>query len=179
MKITIGGPPGSGTSTVARIISKKLNIKRINAGNIWDQIALEKNTDVLGLHVLAEKDKSIDLELDKRMMAYAKDNTNILLEGRIIGALCNKNVIPVFKIWLHASLNTRAKRVCKREDISLEKCKYNTIKREKSDTERFIKYYNIDISNISFYDLVISSENLNAEQISKLILKKIKVLRTP
>lgn len=174
MKITIGGLPGSGSSTVAQILSKKLKIKCIEAGDIWDKMARERKTDVLGLNLMAEKDRSIDCELDKRMLAFAKKDDNLILEGRIIGALCVKNNIPAFKIWLTAPVDVRVKRICQREKTSFENTKKRTIAREQSEAKRYLQYYNIDISDISFYDLVIDSEKMTAESISKLILKKLK-----
>lgn len=174
MKITIGGLPGSGSSTVAHILSKRLNIKHIEAGDIWDIMAREKKTDVLGLNLLAEKDKSIDQELDKRMLALARKKDDLILEGRIIGALCVKNDIPAFKIWVTAPIDARVKRICRREKTSFEETKKITQAREKSEAKRYLQYYNIDISDKSLYDLVIDSEKMTAKDISELILRTLK-----
>lgn len=177
MKITIGGFPGSGTSTVAKIIAKKLNIERINAGHIWDVMASEKNTDVMGLSIIAENDDSIDQELDKRMVNYAKNKENIILEGRLIGALCSQNNIESFKVWLEAPLDIRVGRVCQRESKKFEEMKEKTIIREKSEIGRYLKYYNIDIQDKSYYDLVISSEKLTPIDLSELILNRANKLK--
>jgi cytidylate kinase len=174
MKITIGGLPGSGSSTVADILSKKFNIKRVDAGGIWDVMAQEKKTDALGLNLLAEKDKLIDRELDKRMLALAQKKDDLILEGRIIGALCVKNNIPAFKIWITAPTDARIKRICQREKTSFEETKRITRAREKSEAKRYLQYYNIDILDFSFYDLVIDSGKVSAETTSELILKKLK-----
>ena len=173
MKITIGGLAGSGTSTVAKILSRKLKIKHIDAGNIWDEVASEKKTDVSGLSKIAELDDSIDKELDKRMVNYAKNRENMILEGRLIGALCYKENIDAFKIWLDASFKTRIERVNRREKKDINKVQNETKRRDQSDIERYSKYYHIDILDKSFYDLVISSEKLSPEEISELILNKI------
>ena len=42
MKITIGGLPGSGTTTVSRILSEKLNLEWISAGKIFRELAKER-----------------------------------------------------------------------------------------------------------------------------------------
>lgn len=172
MIITIGGPAGSGTSTVAKILSKKLNYRHIDAGQIWDELAREHNTDVLGLSKIAENDKSIDYELDNKMLNYAKYKDNIILEGRLIGSLCSKNNINSLKIWIEASIDTRTKRVCRREGDDFQKTKNDIILREKSNKKRYLEYYNIDIDDKSYYDLVVNSENKSPDVISELILNR-------
>jgi len=175
MKITIGGLAGSGTSTISKILSKKLRIEHIDAGQIWDELASERNTNILGLSKMAENDDSIDRELDKKMLSYAKNKENILLEGRLIGALCSQNNIMSLKVWIEAPLNVRTKRVCQRELKDFSEMKNETKTRERSEKERYLKYYNIDISDKSFYDLVIDSENKSPDKISELILNRAKV----
>lgn len=172
MIITISGLAGSGTSSVARILSRKLKIKYIDAGDIWDKQALEKNTNVVGLAKIAESDDSIDRKLDETMLNYAKNEKDIILEGRLIGALCSKEKIKAFKIWLDAPINVRVERINWREKKGLKKITEETKIREESNAKRYKKYYNIDILDKSSYDLVISSEKLNPEKISELIFKK-------
>ncbi len=172
MKVTIGGLAGSGTSTVSKILSRKLKIQHIDAGQIWDKMAIERNTDILGLSKIAESDDSIDRELDKRMVDYARHKENIILEGRLIGALCSQNRIKSLKIWIEAPFETRVKRVIQREHKDLVEMKEKTKMRERSEKERYLKYYNIDIGNKSYYDLVINSENKSPDEISELILNR-------
>jgi len=173
MKITIGGLAGSGTSTVSKILSKKLKIQHIDAGQIWDELALEHNTDILGLSKIAENDKSIDQELDNKMLKYAKSSKNKILEGRLIGALCKQNNITSFKIWVATPVNIRAKRVCQREKSNFQDTKNKIILREKSNKKRYLMYYNIDIDDKSYYDLIINSKNKSPDNIVAIILNKI------
>jgi predicted cytidylate kinase len=173
MKLAISSLPGAGSSTVAKLLAKKLNIKRIDAGEIWDKITAKHKTSILGLSALAEKDKTIDLELDKKMLKYAKENNDILLEGRLCGWLCYQNKIPAFKIWLKCNQNIRTKRVSLREKQNFEKILKETKTREQSEVERYKKYYNIDINDLSIYDLVIDSSKMTPDEIVRCILKSI------
>ena len=47
MIITIGGLAGTGTTTVARILSERLGIPCVSAGDVFRQMAAEKNMDLL------------------------------------------------------------------------------------------------------------------------------------
>lgn len=174
MKITISSLPGAGSSTIARLLAERLNIKRIDAGEIWDKIAAKRRTDLLGLSALAEKDKSIDLELDKKMLEYAKRNENLLLEGRLCGWQCYQNKIPAFKIWLKCPQDIRVKRVALREKQNFKKILKETQRREQSEEKRYKNYYNIDINDLSIYDLIVDSSKMKPDEIVRFILKKLK-----
>ena len=66
MIITISGKAGSGKSTVAKEIARKLELKHYSIGDLMRQMAKEKNISLSELGELAEKDDSIDKELDKK-----------------------------------------------------------------------------------------------------------------
>jgi predicted cytidylate kinase len=174
MKITISGFPGSGSSTIARKLAEKLDFKYVNAGDIWDEMSKERNTDVLGLNIMGETDPSIDKELDEKMLKHAKEEGNILLEGRIIGWLCSQNNIDAFKTWLAAPINIRAGRISRREKADFQRTKKETEEREKSEAKRYKKYYNIDIKDLSVYDLVVDSSKKTPKEIVGFILDKLK-----
>jgi cytidylate kinase len=72
----------------------------------------------------------------------------------------------VLKIWIKAQLPTRVKRIQKREkSVSFDEEFKRTTLREKSEALRYINYYNIDIGDLSIYDIVIDSEKWNQYQI--------------
>ena len=168
MIITIGGPPGSGTTTIARLLKEEFEYKHINGGDVWDQIAKERNTDVMGLNIIAENDPSIDIELDNRLVEIAKTESNTIIESRLIGYFCHQKEIPAFKIWLTADLETRIKRL-KKDARESEKVK----EREESEKKRYKELYNIDIEDVSVYDLVVKTDDKLPDAILDLIKKAI------
>lgn len=174
MKITISSLPGAGSSTIARLLAKELNLGRIDAGEIWDEMAKKRALNVLQLNLLGEKDKSIDLELDKKILEYAKKSQDLILEGRLCGWLCYQNKISAFKIWLKCPLETRAQRIALREKTDFNKILKETKVREQSEAKRYKTYYNIDINNLSIYDLVIDSSSKTPDEIVRFIIDKIK-----
>lgn len=178
MKITLSSLPGAGSSTVARLLAKKLNIQRIDAGEVWDEIAKEHHLDIIQLGYLAEKDESIDLKLDKEMLSYAKDDKNLILEGRLCSWLCHQNKIPAFKIWLKCPLKIRVKRVSQREKVNFKKTFKETKRRQESEEKRYKKYYHIDINDLSIYDLVIDSSKMTPDKIVGCILEKIQLVNS-
>ena len=82
MIITISGKAGSGKSTAAKELAKKLKLKHYSIGDLMRQIAKEKNMSLNELSKSAEKDKSIDLALDKKQIEL-RDKTDFVIDGRL------------------------------------------------------------------------------------------------
>ena len=79
------------------------------------------------------------------------------------------------KIWMKASIDIRTKRIMNREkSINYNKEKDNTILREKSEKNRYNQYYNINIDDLSIYDIIIDTENLTSKQIFDILETLIK-----
>ncbi len=170
--ITIGGTPGSGKSTVAILLEKKLGIRYVYSGMIFRELAEEHNMTLEEFGKYCEQNSEIDKELDERQLEIMKKG-DVILEGRLAGWLAHQNNIPAFKVALHTDLETRAKRIVKREKGSVEQRKKEILERERSEAVRYKNYYNIDLNDKSIYDLVIDSGNKTPEEIVEIIIKKI------
>jgi len=170
--ITVSGTPGSGKSTIAQLLHEKLGIKYFNSGMIFRETAEKYKMSLEEFGKICENNSKVDEELDNRQVEILKKG-NVILEGRLAGWLAFKNDIPSFKIMIDADVNTRAKRVVNREKGNFDKRKKEIIKREKSESTRYKNYYEIDLCNISIYDLVIDSSNKKPEEIIDIILKKL------
>ncbi|RLF28573.1 MAG: cytidylate kinase [Thermoplasmata archaeon] len=170
--ITISGSPGSGKTTVAKLLEKKLGIKHIYTGEIFRKMAEEHNMSLQEFGSYCEKHREIDEQIDRYQLDVLKKG-NVILEGRIAGWIAYHNNIPAIKILLDADLETRTKRIMKREDGTPTEKKQEILRREKSEAFRYKKYYNIDINDKSIYDLVIDSSHKTPDKIVDIITKKI------
>ncbi|MCU0642593.1 MAG: AAA family ATPase, partial [archaeon] len=64
MIIALGGKAGTGKSTVAEFLAKKLKLKHYSMGDFQREIAEQRNISLLDLGRLEEKDPAIDKEVD-------------------------------------------------------------------------------------------------------------------
>lgn len=170
--ITIGGTPGSGKSTVAMLLEKKLGIRYVYSGMIFRQLAQEHNMTLEEFGKYCEKNSEIDKKLDERQLEIMKKG-DVILEGRLAGWLAHQNNISALKVAIDTDLETRAKRIVKREKGSIEQRKKEILERERSEAARYKKYYNIDVKDKTIYDLVIDSKDKTPEEIVDIIIKKI------
>ncbi len=168
MRVTIGGPPGSGKTTVSKIVSKELRYTHIYTGDIFRNLAKERGMSLEDFSRLAEKDHSIDIEVDKRQKELGTKD-NIILEGRMARFM----IVPDLSVWITAPFEERVRRISQRENLAYNVVFKDTEKREKSEINRYQKIYNVDISNLASYDLVINSLRLSAEGVSQIIIAAI------
>jgi predicted cytidylate kinase len=172
MTITISGNPGSGKSTVAKLLEKKLGIKYVYSGMIFRELAEKYNMTLEEFGKYCEENNEIDKELDSRQLEILKKG-NVILEGRLAGWLAHRNNISAFKVAIVTDLNIRAKRIVNREKGSVETRKKEILERERSENNRYKKYYNIDLKDTSIYDIVIDSGDKSPEEILNLIIQKL------
>lgn len=175
MIITISGVAGSGKSTISKLLAQKLGYKHYSTGDFMRSIAKERNMTLLELSKLAENDRSIDLELDKRQKELGKKEDDFVIDARL-----GWYFIPhSFKIFLDVDINAAAKRIFKDQRVhesykdikeSIEKIKA----RINSEEKRYKEYYNIDYRDKSHYDLVINTTKTVADEVAELISKKVK-----
>jgi len=167
MKITISGPPGSGTSTVAKIVADKLGFKLISAGEIFRRLARERGYTLEEFSKIAEGNEEIDAYIDRTQKEAAEKEDNIVVEGRLSGWMVDN----ALKVLMFADEETRYTRIAKRENKSIEVVRAETKKREEYERRRYRKYYGIDVDDWSIYHIVVNSSCFSAEAIAEIIIK--------
>lgn len=173
MIITIGGLAGTGTTTLAEVLSEKLNVPYISAGFIFREMAAERGMSVLEFSEFAEGNDEIDKEIDKRQAEKAKSSDNLILEGRLSAFFVENADL---KICLMTPFDVRSKRIAQREGKSVDVAKNEIIIREESESLRYKEIHNIDIRNMEIYDLIINTDSFNPESISEIITTTLKVI---
>ncbi|MFP3278216.1 MAG: cytidylate kinase family protein [Candidatus Micrarchaeota archaeon] len=174
--IIISGLPAAGKSTVAEIIAKKLNLKAINVGDILKS----KFTEVKSSNYwdtpsgfsalrLREKNEEIDKSVDRAVLRIIKRG-NIVIASYVMPWLSKTG----YKIWLDASPEERAKRLAKRDKISIEKAAEIIKKRDKENYLLYKRIYGISIGKDKKpFDLVIDTEKLSPREVANIIIEEI------
>ena len=170
--ITISGLPGTGKTTVAQLLEHHLGLRYVYSGEIFRKLAEKHHMSLEEFGRYCEENPEIDQELDEYQLSVLHQG-NVIVEGRISGWLAFRNDIPAVKILLKADIAIRANRIVKREQGDVQKRKQEILKREKSEATRYKKYYGIDVSDNSIYDLIIDSADKTPEEILHLILNHI------
>jgi cytidylate kinase len=77
-------------------------------------------------------------------------------------------------VLLNADIATRNRRIITREGGESEKRKWEMLERERSEAARYKKYYNIDLKDVSIYDVVIDTSDKSPNDILDIIICKIR-----
>ena len=168
--ITISGTPGSGKTTVAELLYKKLGIPYISSGMIFRELADKYGMTLAEFSKYCEEHKEVDRELDEKQIEFLRKG-DIILESRLSGWLAYRNNIPAFKILIDADELIRAERIVKREGGDIQQRLKELIEREQSERKRYLNYYGINMRDTSIYDLTVDSSNHAPQEIIDLILK--------
>ncbi len=167
LRVAISGKSGCGNTTVSTLLSKALGIKLINY--TFRQLAAEKGLTLAQVIENAKNDDSYDKYVDSHQVELARKESCVLGSRLAIWMLEEADL----KVYLYASDETRAGRVFNREGGDLDEIKRFTAMRDKEDTGRYKRFYNIDNNNYSFADMIIDTGKYNPEQIVELILKEL------
>ena len=168
----MSGLPGSGTSTTCGLLVGKTGGWRyINVGEIFRDMAQEQGITLSAYGAQAEQDGDIDRQLDARVMEMARQFPGgAILEGRLTGWMALRHNLTALKVWVQAPVSARASRVGKRDGQSLEQAAAAMTQRESSEAKRYEDHHDIDIGDLSIYDLIIDSVDHSAEQIAQHIV---------
>lgn len=173
--IAITGQPGAGSSTIAKLLAKKLKLKYFSPGEYFKSHS-QANTQTKQVMEVYKSDKGTQKEfhkkIDEMQISLAKKG-NLVSCGKL--AIYMLKDIADYKIWLDCSLDVRAKRTAERDKLDYNKVKKDIINRQKMEVKEWKKDYGIDYrKQRDMADIVIDTSNLTEEETLNMILNKIK-----
>ena len=171
MLITISGLPGSGKTTVARLVARDLGLEHVYAGNIFRRQAEAHGLTLEEYLRRAETDPSIDRELDRQMETRAARGEAVL-EGRLAGFMADRAGVDALKIFLQASEEVRAGRISDREGGAATQRLREIQAREASDHRRYLDLYGVDYHDLTRYDLVMETDRRTPEEVAQAIVEQ-------
>lgn len=169
MILTINGKPGSGKSSVARIIADRLGLEYIDIGEIRRKAAKEKAMTLEEYNKWGETTDATDKPVDDMLLKFAAERDQLVISSRTAYHFIPKSI----KILLDVDLWVAAQRIFSDEKLktrnetantsSVEQIEHALKERMRSDAARYEKYYHLDIYDPSAYDLVIDTSNISIE----------------
>lgn len=165
--ITVSGPAGSGKTTYAKMLAQHFGLQYLSAGAIFRQVAKEKGLTLSALSDLCEHHHEIDHLIDEQIKETAKSG-NIVADGRLTGFMLGN--LADLKIYVTAPPQTRILRIMQRDGISESEAKTETISRDESEKKRYNAIYQIDLSDLSIYDIILNTEKWSKDAVIQLLV---------
>lgn len=177
MILVVGGPPGSGKTTVAERWAAAHRCVLVSAGTRFRVMAKERGMSLEEFGKAAERDPSIDRALDRAVFQEIRElrasGANVVVDGRIQAYLLAKENIPCVKVLIDAPLEVRAERIARREKKSGDDAKREILAREMSERIRYQRIYGIDLNETRIFDLVIDSAKMTPDEIVTRIASRV------
>lgn len=161
--IAVSGKSGCGNSTVSEKLAKRLGLRLINF--TFRSLAVERGITLQRVLELAREDSAWDREVDERQVAMAREGDCVIGSRLAIWMIPDASL----SVYLHASPETRARRIWNREGGKYEEVLAFTQSRDAQDTARYGELYGIDNNRSEFADLSINTEHLDPDQIAFII----------
>ena len=83
MIITLTGLPGAGKSTIAELLSKKLDTPWYSIGTLRGKMAEERGMTIDEFNTLGESEDFTDKEVDEYQKKLGKNTEKLIIDGRL------------------------------------------------------------------------------------------------
>ncbi|HBU27613.1 TPA: hypothetical protein DEB00_00675 [Candidatus Uhrbacteria bacterium] len=178
MIISLSGYPGSGKSTVGKLLSEALGYKRYSMGDFQRTLAEQNNMTLNEWNTAEEQNDAHDRMVEAYQTKLGQEEDTFIVDGRL-----SWFAIPhSFKVFLNVDPDEGARRIfehAKRgsrpNEISYKtvgEVKDKAAERITSENKRYKAYYGVTYDNMANFDLVIDTTNTSPEQVAQQIIDK-------
>ena len=166
MIITISGNIGSGKSTVAKRLAKRLAYPTLDVGALRRAEAKRRGMTLAAFNAWAEKHpKEGDWAFEQKFIRTARRKKNIIVTGRVAYHFLPES----FKVFLKVSAREGARRTLANQkdrpnefhaDVSLTSLIRLHAQRIRSDVRRYRKSYHLNILDLKQYDYILDTSRI-------------------
>jgi len=175
--IIVSGMPAVGKTTVSKAVAGKLRLKVLGGGDVLKEMAVEEGYSPGGEDWWDTKEGMKFLEARKRKSGFDKEVDSRLLEKAKRGdVVITSYPVPWLskhgvKVWLSGSVETRARRMAKRDGVSVDKCVEVLAIRDVENYKLYKKIYGIDFGkDLSPFDLVVDTDSIDESRVAQIVL---------
>jgi len=170
--IVISGPPAVGKTTVAKGLAKEFQLQYLSGGDVLKEMASEHGFDSSGddwwdtdegMKFLDQREQNseFDKKLDEKLSILFNQG-GMVITSYTLPWLIKDGI----RIWLEGSHESSTNRMKSRDNMSSEDAYKITKERFDKNKALYKKLYDFDFGeDKSVFDLVISTDNLTAQQV--------------
>ena len=173
-KIVVGGLPGSGKTTFAKLLAEKLGFRYVGTGALFRSMATERRMSLEEFSRYAEAHDEIDRMIDEEQVRQAQEG-DVVVDSRLGAWMIDDADL---KVCLIASLEERARRAAGRDGLEPEEARRKVAEREKSEKKRYREFYGIDVTELERFDLIVNSETFSPDQIFNIVVAALQQVKS-
>jgi len=171
--ITLSGDLGSGKSTIAIELSRRLGLRKVSMGDYHRSLARSEGLSALQMNRPSARAGEVDAQVDGLQRELARSGEPLIVDSRLGWHF----FADAFKVQLQADPMTAARRVLSRPAsdtegyISLEDALRGLRERSQVERDRFLQTYGVDKSRLRNYDLVCDTTSATPDEVADLIVR--------
>jgi len=184
MNINICGLTASGKTYQSKLLAENLGYKHLCSSDLLLKFLEQEggliedkrnhfwiNSENVTLIEKYRSGKCIDKEIDKYVTQLCSSSDNVVIESRTLSWMYHGS--NLLRIYLNPSLQKRAEIAYnsrERKEFTLEEIKEEINKKDQRDIQRFKELYDIYITDLRDFDLVIDNGYLSPKETQRLLL---------
>ncbi len=166
--ITLAGHHGSGRTTNAKLLAESFGLRYISTGMLFRERAEELGVSLEEMNRIAAKDREFDNWLDNRTKEESMKR-GIVIDANLSAWMAED---PDLRVYVTCPFEDRVKRIADREGREYADVKQETCAREELELKRYKEYYDVDIDDLTVYDIILNTGIFSIEASAR-ILKNI------
>jgi cytidylate kinase len=166
--ITLAGHHGSGRTTNAKLLAESFGLRYISTGMLFRERAGELGVSLEEMNRIAAKDREFDNWLDNRTKEESMKR-GIVIDANLSAWMAEA---PDLRVYVTCPFEDRVKRIADREGREYGDVEKETRVREELELRRYKEYYDVDIDDLTVYDIILNTGIFSIEASAR-ILKNI------
>ncbi|MGP8125241.1 MAG: AAA family ATPase [Nitrososphaerales archaeon] len=179
--IIISGMPAVGKTTVSKAVSGALGVSLVGGGDVLKEMAVEEGyspgggdwwdtADGMGFLKERKRSSGFDKEVDSRLLQKAKRG-GVVITSYPLPWLSQKGL----KVWLSGSARSRARRMAKRDGMTVSQCLEVLAIRDSENYKLYKKIYGIEFGkDLKPFDLVVDTDSIDESKVAEIVLQYVK-----
>ena len=170
MKITLAGVPGSGKSTLRRILAKRFNLNIKGTGDFMRSIAQKHGYNDITKFLVeyVSHHPEVDHEVDSAQKKYGQENQDFVLDAHL-GFLFVPDSIKIFLTCDPKEMARRIFSAKRATEAAQDLTEAMAANQQRIETMRanFNKLYDIDMHDESNFDFVLDTTHLTPKEVAQ------------
>ena len=172
----MAGTLGAGKSSTAKRLAGELDYRHFSSGDMFRQIAKKRGLTIEEINRTAELEVAIDYDVDEWLRSLGKED-KIVVDSR----LAYHWIPDSYKVFLTLDMQIAVERIFKQMETegresqsanSLENLMEATRVRKESERRRYQNLYNMDLADLTPFDLVVDTSLHDLDDVVQIVLKK-------
>ena len=163
--ITLAGYHGSGRTTNAKRLAESLGLRYLSTGMLFRERAKELGVSLEEMNRIASNDKGFDNWLDNRTKEESRKR-GIVIDATLSAWMAEN---PDLRIFVTCPFKVRVRRIADREGREYDEVEQETRAREELEQRRYCDYYDVDISDLTIYDVILNTGIFSIEASARIL----------